>query len=359
MERIRVNTGSPYDVMIGPGLLHQLDQLLPPTILKRGGISVLITDENVEPLYCEQVEQALRFCGFHVLKAVVPSGEEAKSGEWYLKLLSFMAKNHVTRQDTIFALGGGVVGDLSGFLAATFLRGISFVQLPTTLLSAVDSSVGGKTAINLAEGKNLVGAFYQPAAVIMDTDTLHTLDTETFADGCAEIIKYAMIWDETLFQMLKEYILPECREDNQRIEQVISRCVSIKQEVVSQDERDKGLRNILNFGHTIGHSIEKNSGFVVSHGKAVAIGMALVTKAAERAGICKLGVSRALTELLTAYGLPTETTYSVECLEEGLLSDKKIEGKQIHLILPKEIGNCYIHNMELADLKRFFMADMD
>ncbi|MGN1144125.1 MAG: 3-dehydroquinate synthase family protein, partial [Anaerovoracaceae bacterium] len=197
-KTIHVDTARPYDVHIGAGLLDKLAELLPEkirTVAGRGGKAVLLTDEHVDPLYGDRTAQNLSALGFQVLRTVVPAGETAKSGDCYLRQLSFMAENHVSRQDVIFALGGGVVGDLSGFLAATYQRGIPFVQLPTTLLSAVDSSVGGKTAINLPEGKNLVGAFYQPAAVIMDTDTLDTLEPSVFADGCAEVIKYGMIWD--------------------------------------------------------------------------------------------------------------------------------------------------------------------
>jgi 3-dehydroquinate synthase len=273
------------------------------------------------------VYAALADLGFHVLKRVVPAGEESKSGEQYLRLLSFMAAEHVTRSDVIFALGGGVVGDLSGFLAATYQRGIDFVQLPTTLLAAVDSSVGGKTAINLPEGKNLAGTFKQPACVIMDTDTLETLDESVFADGCAEVIKYGMIWDGELFEMLQNHVLtePEQRKNTVLLIDVISCCVDIKREIVIQDELDKGIRNILNFGHTVGHSIEKKSGFEISHGAAVAMGMAIVTEAAEKVGICGDGITEELRGLLTAYGLPVEAPFAVEELIEGILSDKKID----------------------------------
>ncbi len=356
MKRINVNTARSYDVCIGNGLLDKIGELLPQKTLQKGGKAVLITDENVEPLYAAKVEKNLTELGFSVLKVVTPAGEEAKSGQWYLKLLSVMARNHVSRSDTIFALGGGVIGDLSGFLAASFLRGIDFVQLPTTLLAAVDSSVGGKTAINLPEGKNLVGAFYQPVAVIMDTETLDTLDAKTFADGCAEIIKYAMIWDKELFELLADKVLPQCRDNTELLESIIARCVAIKQEVVSQDEKDRGLRNLLNFGHTIGHSIEKNSEFLISHGSAVAMGMAIATAAAEKKGICQEGVTDRLVKLIKSYGLPTETAYSADVLSEGMLSDKKIEGTTINLILPREIGDCYIEKLPVKELAKFLLA---
>ncbi|MDD6816411.1 MAG: 3-dehydroquinate synthase [Firmicutes bacterium] len=354
-KTIHVDTARPYDVHIGAGLLDQLAELLPEKIRAvagRGGKAVLLTDEHVNPLYGDRTAQNLSALGFQVLRTVVPAGETAKSGDCYLRQLSFMAENHVSRQDVIFALGGGVVGDLSGFLAATYQRGIPFVQLPTTLLSAVDSSVGGKTAINLPEGKNLVGAFYQPAAVIMDTDTLDTLEPSVFADGCAEVIKYGMIWDAKLYRRLAEKVLPACRSDKALLAEIIAACVDIKRQVVVQDELDKGLRNLLNFGHTIGHSIEKNSGFEISHGSAVAMGMAMVTKAAEEDGTCEAGTADGLKKLLEAYGLPTEAPFTTEQLLAGMLSDKKIEGREINLILPRKIGDCFISHMDVAQAQK-------
>ena len=351
MKTVHINTKQPYDVYIGPGLLDRMPQLLPEKTCKvgeKGGKAVLITDTNVEPLYAERVQMVLERSGFQVLKAVVPAGEEAKSGEWYLRLLSFMAAEHVSRSDVIFALGGGVVGDLSGFLAASYQRGIDFVQIPTTLLSAVDSSVGGKTAINLPEGKNLAGAFKQPVAVIMDTDTLQTLKPEVFADGCAEVIKYGMIWDEILFRDLQTNVLPQCRDNAEVLADIIARCVDIKRLVVVEDELDRGIRNILNFGHTIGHSIEKNSHFEISHGSAVAMGMAIVTEMAENAAICEKGTVSELKTLLEEYGLPTEAPFTTEQLLEGMLSDKKIEGSEINLILPQHIGKCFIGRMSVS-----------
>ena len=362
MKTIHINTASPYDVHIGSGLLNSMGKLLPEKILRgaeAGGKAVLITDTNVEPLYGERVSKSLEKLGFHVLKAVIPAGEESKSGEQYLRLLSFMAADHVSRSDVIFALGGGVTGDMAGFLAATYQRGIDFAQLPTTLLAAVDSSVGGKTAINLPEGKNLVGAFKQPACVIMDTDTLKTLPEDVFADGCAEVIKYGMIWDAVLFEELQNHVLvwPDCRGDDVLMADIIARCVDIKRQVVVQDEEDRGIRNMLNFGHTIGHSIEKNSHFEIRHGQAVAMGMMIVTEAAEKAGICQAGVTAQLRNLLTACNLPTEAPYSMELLLEGMRSDKKIQGQEINLILPQRIGQCIIRHMTLTDAQKLLAGE--
>lgn len=361
-KTIHINTEKPYDVHIGSGLLGLMESLLPEKILKaaaNGGKAVVITDENVAGLYAAPVCAKLAELGFSVVQAVVPAGEEAKSGAEYLRLLSLMAGAQVKRSDVIFALGGGVVGDLAGFLAATYQRGMEFVQLPTTLLSAVDSSVGGKTAINLPEGKNLAGAFKQPACVIMDTDTLDTLDPSVFADGCAEVIKYAMIWDEDFFRTLEEQVLTlsPWRQDPSYITDVIARCVDRKRQVVIEDEQDRGIRNLLNFGHTLGHSIEKRSGFTISHGSAVAMGMALVTDLAEEAGICEKGTGGALKILLGKYGLPAAAPFSTGELAEGMVSDKKIEGQEINLILPRRIGSCTIERMGVAEAQAFLAGE--
>lgn len=359
---IHINTARPYNVHVGPGILAQMGQLLPAKILgvgAAGGKAVLITDENVEPLYAADVRTELEGLGFTICQAVMPAGEESKNGTQYLSLLSWMAEEHVSRSDCIFALGGGVIGDMAGFLAATYQRGIDFVQLPTTLLAAVDSSVGGKTAINLPEGKNLVGAFKQPVCVIMDTDTLKTLPEDVFADGCAEVIKYGMIWDAVLFEELQNHVLvwPDCRGDDVLMTDIIARCVDIKRQVVVQDEEDRGIRNMLNFGHTIGHSIEKNSHFEIRHGQAVAMGMMIVTEAAEREGICQDGVTAQLRNLLTAFNLATEAPYSMELLLEGMRSDKKIQGQEINLILPKQIGQCIIRRMTLSDAQKLLAGE--
>ncbi len=359
---VHVHTQTPYDVQIGAGLTDRLADLLPADILqkgRRGAKAVLLTDEHVQALYGERISQNLIALGFTVLPVTVPAGETAKSGAQYLTVLSQLADAHVSRTDVLFALGGGVPGDLGGFVAATYQRGIDFVQLPTTLLAAVDSSVGGKTAINLPEGKNLVGAFYQPRAVIMDVETLDTLPAEIFADGCAEVIKYGMIRDEALFEMLASRPLPACRDDRAYVSRIIWRCVTIKEEVVSGDERDRGLRNILNFGHTVGHAIEKCSGFTVAHGRAVAVGMVMACRCAARAGFCEESVADRLQDVLRAYGLPTETRIPASSLASCLLSDKKIDGGSINLILPRRIGACEIVPHPVADLAAFLFGAED
>ena len=264
----------------------------------------------------------------------------------WLELLNVLAENKLTRSDLIVALGGGVVGDLAGFAAASYLRGIRFIQVPTTLLAAVDSSVGGKTAIDLPSGKNLVGAFYQPSLVLCDTDTLNTLSEDIFRDGCAEVIKYGILYDPGLFSHLEEKGLAFDRKA------VITRCVELKRDVVMEDEFDTGSRMKLNLGHTIGHGVEAKSQFAVSHGKAVAIGTAIVSRASD----CT-DCSRILSVLVT-FGLPTGTAYSAEDLYAYTLSDKKRSGGIVNLIIPRAIGECDIVPTPIEDLKSFIEAGL-
>ena len=233
----------------------------------------VITDSNVDKLYSNILISSLEKSGYKVSKFVFDAGEQSKNANTFVDILEFLANSGLTRSDCVFALGGGVVGDIAGFAASVYLRGIKFVQIPTTLLAAVDSSVGGKTAVNLPAGKNLVGAFHQPSLVLCDLDTLDTLPESVFQDGCAEVIKYGVIYDAGLFSHLAENGLAFERE------YVISRCVELKRNVVEQDEFDTGARQMLNYGHTIGHGIEAQSGFSVTHGQAVAIGMAIVSRA--------------------------------------------------------------------------------
>jgi len=262
-----------------------------------------------------------------------------------------LAENQLTRTDCTFALGGGVVGDLAGFAAATYLRGIRFIQIPTTLLAMVDSSVGGKTAIDIPAGKNLVGAFYQPSLVLCDPKTLDTLSKEIFADGCAEVIKYGIINDKQLFEKLKSPIKPQ-------IENVIEACVTDKRDVVNADERDVGVRQLLNLGHTAAHSIETISHFEISHGSAVAIGTAIISRAAAKLGYCPESDTNQIIAMLELYGLPTECPYTAGELAEVALRDKKRNGDTINLIVPFGIGNSQIHKIPVTDLEGFFAAGL-
>ena len=281
-----------------------------------------------------------------------PAGEASKNGETYLSLLNFLAESHLTRSDLIVALGGGVVGDLAGFAAATYLRGIDFIQVPTTLLAAVDSSVGGKTAIDLPAGKNLAGAFCQPVLVLCDIDTLHTLPEDIFRDGCAEIIKYAILFSPELFTLLAQTGLAFPREE------VISRCVELKRDVVTEDEFDRGLRMLLNLGHTFGHGVEAQSGFTVSHGKAVAIGTAIMARAAASRGLCSSADAEQMLSLLKLFGLPTSTEYAANQLVQSALSDKKRSADTVNLIVPYTIGDCRALPTPVSDLQSFLEAGL-
>lgn len=340
MKSISVNASSPYDVLIGSGLLdHAGEHLL--SVLKIGCKIAVISDSNVYPIYGGSVDKSLQQAGFAVLHYTFPAGEASKHAGTYLEILNFLAENHMTRGDAILALGGGVVGDMAGFAAATYLRGIPYIQVPTSLLAMVDSSVGGKTAIDLPAGKNLVGAFYQPRLVLCDLNCLASLPEQIFCDGCAEVIKYGILYDANLFAHLAEQGLAFDREA------VISRCVELKRNVVAQDEFDTGARQKLNLGHTIGHGIEAQSCFTITHGQAVAIGMAIVAKAG-----CKQ-IYAPITNLLKKFHLPTTTDFTAKQLYSSALSDKKRSGGTVSLIIPNAIGDCRIVPTPVEQLESF------
>ncbi len=350
MKTIHVNASKSYDVKIGNGLLFQIGQEV--SAVSKGTTAVVVSDSRVYPLYGEKVTHSLHEAGFSVLTHVIPAGEESKNGNTYLSLLNDLAAHHVTRSDCLIALGGGVVGDLTGFAAATYLRGIAYIQVPTTLLAAVDSSVGGKTAIDLPAGKNLAGAFYQPSLVLCDTDTLNTLPSEIFRDGCAEVLKYGVLYDEALFTSLEQTGPDFSREE------VIARCVELKRDVVAQDEFDTGLRMKLNLGHTIGHGVEKASDFAVSHGSAVAIGMAIVSRSSAKLGICAPETAHRIVGILEHFCLPIRTEYDTQVLYEATLSDKKRTGGTVNLIVPEQIGVCSIRPTPVDEVKAFIEAGL-
>ena len=342
MTTVTVRASRPYEVTIGRGLLDTVGRQAAGQW--KGRSAAVVSDSTVAPLYLNRVKDSLERAGCRVHSFVFPAGEDQKNGGTYLKLLEFLAARRLTRADGLIALGGGVVGDLAGFAAATFLRGIGFLQLPTTLLAAVDSSVGGKTAIDLTNGKNLAGAFYQPQAVLCDLDTLDTLPAEVFADGCAEVIKYGMIGDPALLARLETV---DFRADP---EELVARCVAQKRDLVEQDEFDTGARQLLNLGHTLGHGVEACSGYTVSHGRAVAIGMTLVTRAAVAFGRCPAEVLPRLRRLLERYGLPDATAYSAQALYEKTLSDKKRSGDTISLVVPIAWGASQLVRIPVSEL---------
>lgn len=343
MRTVHINASKSYNIYIDNGILNEAGTLIGsacPNIAK----CAVITDDNVDKLYSAKLEKALLNAGYDVIKYVFQNGEASKSMQTLTDILCFLGKNEVTRSDAVIALGGGVVGDTAGFAASVYLRGIRFVQIPTTLLAMVDSSVGGKTAVNLPSGKNLAGAFWQPDIVICDCDVLSTLSTEHYAEGCAEIIKYGVIADRKLFDFI-------CDNDiRNNAPFVTERCVSIKADIVMHDERDTGIRQTLNFGHTIGHAIEKCSGFKISHGNAVAIGMMIMTKGAYRNGLCKNDISENICTALRKYSLPVKCDFSAEQLFEVTLSDKKRLGQLTTLVLSDEIGSCFLEKVPCENI---------
>ena len=338
MRTVPVKASRNYEVRIGSGLIATLGENIPAKAKK----VCIVSETNVWPLHGDAAVKSIEAAGFEVTAFVFPAGEESKCGATYLELVNFLAESRLTRTDCLVALGGGVVGDLTGFAAATFLRGIPFIQVPTTLLAAVDSSVGGKTAIDLPAGKNLCGAFYQPSLVLCDIDTLKTLPEDIFRDGCAEVIKYGVLYDPALFATLQEQGMDFDREA------VITRCVELKRDVVAEDEFDTGARMKLNLGHTIGHGVEALSHFQLSHGKSVAIGMAIVARSA-----CDPATRDAILNILNRFGLPADTTSTAEELYTCALSDKKRAGGTVSLIIPKTIGDCAIVPTPVGDVKAF------
>lgn len=350
MKTITVTASKSYQVIIGTELLSQLGSYA-GSVSKAQKVAI-ISDSNVWPIYGKSAAESLLDAGFEVCNHVFPAGEESKNGDTYLGILNFLAENHLTRTDLLIALGGGVVGDMTGFAAATYLRGIPYIQIPTTLLAMVDSSVGGKTAIDLPAGKNLAGAFYQPSLVLCDVGALSTLSKTIFRDGCAEVIKYGVLYDSDLFAHLAVHGLAFDKEA------VVSRCVELKRNVVAQDEFDRGARQMLNLGHTIGHGIEARSNFTISHGQAVAIGMAIVSKAACSLNICSNAVYEQILQILDTFNLPKETLCSAEELYISALSDKKRAGSTVNLIVPQTIGKCLIRPTPIHELKSFIEAGL-
>ncbi len=349
MPTITVPLGNrTYPIYIESGLLNQIGPLLQEHV--KPTTVAIVTDDNVAPLYLKQVVQSCLDAGLKTCSITLPHGEETKSLSKLSDLYSFLCMKHITRTDAIVALGGGVIGDLTGLAAATFLRGVPFVQIPTTLLAQVDSSVGGKVAVDLPQGKNLVGAFYQPAFVLVDPTTLHTLTDAYWRDGLGEVVKYGCIGDAELFALLEEDA-PQGREGLMlRIDDILSHCIRAKAHVVEQDERDTGLRMTLNFGHTVAHAVETCQQYQgLRHGEAVAVGMRVITRLTEQKGLTAPGTAARLDALLAALALPMELP---DIPEENLLSamslDKKNAGKKLRVLYIPRIGECVIYPTDVA-----------
>ena len=332
--RITVHASGTYDILLRKGGLSGIGQAAKEQF-KPCKIAIL-SDDKVFPLYGKTVTDSLEKAGFTVVSHVIENGEQSKTLDNVTAFIGTMVQAQVTRTDLVLALGGGVVGDMAGFAASIYLRGIPFIQVPTTLLAAVDSSVGGKTAVDISAGKNLVGAFHQPALVYLDTDTLSTLDPDVLRDGFAEVIKYGFILDSELAQVI-------AKPGTFDLEQVIARCISIKRDVVEQDEFDRGMRGLLNFGHTFGHAIEKLSGFTISHGSAVARGMVIAAKVGAAYGLPDL--TDAVSQVVRDYGFDLSCPFTAEQMYQVILSDKKRSAGDITLVLPESVGHCILQKM--------------
>lgn len=344
-EILRVRTGRGYDIALGEGVLREAGPRIAAVTKSR--LAAVITDSRVEPLYAGAVIQSLTEAGFRAELFAFPAGETSKNHGTLLAIYSFLARAGITRSDLIVALGGGVVGDVAGFAAATWQRGVALVQIPTTLLAQVDSSIGGKTAVDLPEGKNLVGAFWQPSLVLCDPATLRTLDDRNVACGMGEIIKHACIRSAELFRTLEEgsAITPA----------IIAQNLAIKREVVERDEREHGERMLLNFGHTLGHAIEKLQKYSgATHGEAVAMGMVLITRASEKNGLTPPGTADRIARLLRRYGLPSECGLPLGDIVRAAANDKKRAGSLIRLVVLHGIGDAVIHSLPVAGLPAFF-----
>lgn len=369
---VEVRASSDYTVHIGKNLIDSIGTIIMNTLSNAGKLKnsedvklAVITDSNVAPLYLNRVCRSINGAGLRAVSFTFEAGEQSKNVHTLEDIWEFLAENQITRSDCIVALGGGVTGDISGFAAATYLRGIDFIQVPTTLLAAVDSSVGGKTAIDLKGGKNLAGAFLQPLTVICDTDTLATLPSDTLTDGLAECIKYAVLRGGKILDIFND--IPASDKENaydslkDYLPQIIAESVKIKAEYVFADEFDTGERKMLNLGHTFGHSLEKISNFKMTHGKAVSLGMSLITKSAEKLGYAEKGTSNALDTLLRKFHLPTELSDYTDSIPESeyaniseyALNDKKRAGNTISLVLPERIGKCILKETPVSEIKAY------
>lgn len=342
--KIEVRTDRPYTVTVERGVIDRVGEIARP--LKKPGTRVmLISDSNVMPLYGGRVRASLEAAGFTVREFVFPAGEEHKQIATVCGMYKAMSEGSFTRTDLVVTLGGGVTGDMGGFAAATFLRGMDFLQVPTTMVSQADASVGGKTGVDLPFGKNLVGAFHQPIAVVTDPDTLATLSKHFFNDGLGEVIKHGAIADKELFEALEN---GAALDD---LEQVVGRSVSIKRDFVEADTRDTGRRMILNFGHTCGHALEKLHNFRdLSHGEAVGIGMVLACKVGEKLGVTEKGTGERIARVLGRYGMPTEPGFTAEEIVAATALDKKSDGETLRFILVPEIGGSLIRPMAREEL---------
>lgn len=350
--RIRIETQTPYDVVIGSGILDGVGSAFLHAC-PRAKTAAIVSDDDVAPLYMNRVEESLASCGIASVHFTFPHGEAQKSIDTWQDIMRFLAQNDITRTDAVIALGGGVVGDMAGFAAATYMRGIDVVQVPTSLLADIDSSVGGKTAVDLPEGKNLVGAFWQPRLVWMDIDCLSTLPRDFQIDGMGEVLKCGVLQGGRLFE------IAERNRPEDRLE-LISACIRLKDHYISEDEKESGSRRYLNLGHTFGHAVETIEGFTLSHGACVSIGLTLMARACERLSIAKTGTTNRIVHAASAIGLPTDVPASTAVTPEQLVDvaqhDKKRTGDHITVITVRDIGSCALTTLSYDELLDFARA---
>lgn len=352
MRNVHVDLGpKSYDIEIERGLLPRLGEKI-KTLLPKAEKAAVITDSNVGPLYASFLKKSLEKEGIAVTVLTFKAGEESKNLQTLGILYDGLAEAGLTRSDAVIALGGGVTGDMGGLAAATFLRGVAFIQIPASLLATVDSSVGGKVAVDLPSGKNLVGAFYQPKAVYIDPELLKTLPVRYLHDGLAEVIKYGCIRDRDLFVTLEK--IHNDAELLEHVDEIIETCCNIKARIVEQDEFDTGERMLLNFGHTLGHAVEKTFHFDrYSHGEGVGIGMVLLTRQSEKLGLTECGTADRLAALLQKFQLPVNVQMQQDEFLRAIVLDKKKRGSSLTLILLRKIGESFLQKIEFEALKRY------
>ena len=352
MEKIHVDLGKhAYDIEIGAGLLPTVGAKV-AALVPKAQRAVIVSDTNVAPLYGEILQRSLNEAGLPATIVTIEAGEQSKNMQVLSQVLEEIAESGLTRSDVLVTLGGGVVGDLGGFAAASFMRGIAFVQVPTSLLSQIDSSVGGKVAVDLKAGKNLAGAFYQPKGVFIDTNLLSTLPVRFLHDGLAEAIKYGCIQDANLFEKIAGYA--DDSELLADIDSVVATCCAIKARIVEEDEFDTGLRGILNFGHTLGHAVEQHYAYgEYTHGEGVAIGMYQITKRTEEMGMTPVGTAEKIAEVLKKYNLPIEAGVEKSMLIDTMAKDKKKSGNTITLIILDELGNGRLHKINWQEVPNY------
>ncbi len=357
MKKIPLDLGTTaYDIFIGEGAVDQVGALLHNLSFK--GRVAIVTDPKIDGFYGGRVRKALKKSGFKCLMIRIPAGERYKTLKQIKRIYDSLIQNRFERSDLLIALGGGVIGDMTGFAAATYLRGVSFIQCPTTVVAQVDASIGGKTGVDHPQGKNLIGAFHQPRFVCSDPAVLRTLQKREYRSGLAEVVKYGVISDEGFFQYLEKHSAAIRDLDLEKVTHCIHRASKMKAEIVKADERESGLRKILNYGHTIGHAVETLTGYSkVKHGEAVAMGMVAASRLAVELGLLHAADVQRQVVLLEAFALPTRLPdLDPGDVLEVMAGDKKVVGGEIYFVLPKKIGSVDVMQVDKKVLRRFLKA---